>query len=554
MIAASTLPHSDTLSRMPAGPSKTFLTRFYSQALQIFGNPFLFSYVNGNIALRGYQLDVARHILRSVLHQQGLTFVVMFPRQSGKNELQAQIEAFLLTALCFSGAEIIKISPTLHPQSEVAMRRLKDTLAAGRITRGLWSKESRSTYRIGKARVSFLSGEPHAHIVGATASTLLEVDEAQDVSISKYDKEIAPMAASTNATRVFWGTAWTSQTLLARELRHARQLEALDGIRRVFHIDGEQVAREVPAYDIFLREQVGRLGRFHPMVRTQFYSEEIDEDSGMFPLARKQLMHGSHNAIQMPQPGRVYAFLLDVGGESASAGRQEDGELDLAGVEHDCTALTVVDVDLATLADDALRAPTYRVVLRKTWQGAGQPELYQQVKALADTWRPRRIIVDATGIGSGLAAFLQKAYPSRVRPFLFTTASKSNLGWDFLSVCDTGRFKDHASDPADRNQRQFWQQVSFCQMETAEGSGHRIRWGVADGTLDLESTQGSGAGTQRSGTGTQSTGTGHRQIHDDLLLSAALCALLDGEKWNRPSISGGFIQAKDPLEGMHGKF
>jgi hypothetical protein len=31
--------------------------------------------------------------------------------------------------------------------------------------------------------------------VGATASLLLEVDEAQDVEIGKYDKEIAPMAA-----------------------------------------------------------------------------------------------------------------------------------------------------------------------------------------------------------------------------------------------------------------------------------------------------------------------------------------------------------------------
>ena len=56
------------------------------------------------------------------------------------------------------------------------------------------------------------------------------------------------MAASTNATRVFWGTAWTSQTLLARELRSARQLEKLDGIRRAFVIDAERVAQDIPVY------------------------------------------------------------------------------------------------------------------------------------------------------------------------------------------------------------------------------------------------------------------------------------------------------------------
>ncbi len=107
--------------------------------------------------------------------------------------------------------DLIKVSPTWKPQSLNAMHRLESLLKHGLITRGLWEKDSGYIYRMQRARISFLSGEPQAHIVGATASTLLEVDEAQDVLISKYDKEIAPMAASTNATRVFWGTAWTSQ-------------------------------------------------------------------------------------------------------------------------------------------------------------------------------------------------------------------------------------------------------------------------------------------------------------------------------------------------------
>ena len=47
--------------------------------------------------------------------------------------------------------------------------------------------------------------------MGATASLLLEVDEAQDVAINKFDKDIDPMADSSNATRIFWGTAWTRQ-------------------------------------------------------------------------------------------------------------------------------------------------------------------------------------------------------------------------------------------------------------------------------------------------------------------------------------------------------
>ena len=199
----------------------------------------------------------------------------------------------------------------------------------------------------------------------------------------------------------------------------------------------------------------------------------------MFPSARREWMHGSHPPLSLPQSGRIYAFLIDVGGESSSSGAVPEGYVGSVpcGAEHDATALTVVEVDLASLADEALKAPTYRVMMRRSWQGVGQPELYGRIKSLADTWRPRRLVVDATGIGAGLAAFLQKAFPDRARPFLFNAGSKSNLGWDFLTVCDTGRFKDYALQPGDVDQQDFWRQVVACRMESAEGPGRRIRWG-----------------------------------------------------------------------------
>ena len=54
------------------------------------------------------------------------------------------------------------------------------------------------------------------------------------------------MAASTNATRVFWGTAWTSRTLLARELRAAREAEREDGAKRVFIMTADDVSKKSP--------------------------------------------------------------------------------------------------------------------------------------------------------------------------------------------------------------------------------------------------------------------------------------------------------------------
>src|SRR5512137_2421735 len=199
----------------------------------------------GGIRLRNYQQQVAEAIVDSVIHKKGQSFVIIFPRQSGKNELQAQLEAYLLCLGSQRSAEMIKVSPTWKPQSLNAMRRLERVLKRNMISRGNWNKRSGYIYQLGEASIYFLSGSPTSSIVGATASLLLECDEAQDVQISKWDKEIAPMAASTNATRIFWGTAWTSKTLLARELRAARLQEQEDGIRRTWLLTAEQVGEEV---------------------------------------------------------------------------------------------------------------------------------------------------------------------------------------------------------------------------------------------------------------------------------------------------------------------
>ena len=62
-------------------------------------------------------------------------------------------------------------------------------------------------------------------------------------------------------------------------------------------------------------------------------------------------------------------------------------------------------------------------------------------------------MVDATGVRAGLSSFLKATLGARrgthpavqVVPFLFTAASKSRLGWDFLGLIDSGRFKEYAS-------------------------------------------------------------------------------------------------------------
>lgn len=471
----------------------------------------------GGIRLRRYQETVAKAISKSVLKSRGDTFVVMFPRQSGKNELQAQLEAFFLLRFSHTGGELVKISPTWKPQSQNAMRRLQKVLRHHPLLKDHWKKDSGYRFTVYQASITFLSGSPEANIVGATASTLLQVDEAQDISLEKYDKEIAPMAASTNATRVFWGTAWTEDTLLAREFHLAQLVEKQDGIQRAFLLNADQVASEVPAYGRFVQRQIEQLGRDHPMIRTQYFSEVLENGGRLFHDGRLALLHGEHHSQHSPQPGMIHAFCLDVAGEDQ--GLAQSGQL--ANPNRDFSALTILSITSQPTSWGS-HQNHYHVMKRQSWQGISQTELFDQLLALTRLWHPRQMVVDASGVGAGIASFLQRAYPGRVTAFTFTASSKSRLGWDFLALIDSGRFKDHADKTPE--QRQFLVQARACQSSTSIGPESILRWQVPAGTRD---------------------DSGH-EVHDDWLISAALCAALETLKW-LPGQHTRIISAVDPL-------
>ena len=561
------------------------------------------------LQLRGYQVQVAQAILTSIRQHRGDSIVVMFPRQSGKNELQAQIECYLLTVMSQMDAELVKVSPTWKPQSLNAMRRLERVLNHNLVTRDRWKKQSGYSYKVGSAQIFFLSGEPHASTVGHTASTLLQCDEAQDVQPGKWDKDFLPMAASTNATRVYWGTAWTSKTLLARELRAAQAAEGRDGRRRAFVLTADDVGREVPAYAAFVADQVAKLGRNHPLIRTQFFSEEIDADGGLFPPARRALMQGTHGWQTAPFPGVTYAFLLDVAGEDETA--DTTGELSNKG--RDSTALTIVAVDLTTVSDPLINAPTYRTVCRYGWTGIKHPRLYAQLKSLAELWQPRHFVADATGVGAGLVTFLDKALPGILRPFSFSSVSKSALGWGFLGIIESRRYQEHTNlaalhpndmavqalrtlltthftprdltvlcfdlqlpTPAGSHAQQAWDILGEC---TRRGMLSRLitygldthpelDWssiqpaddrGVVKHQLEfwrqleyVEYTAGEHQSLRWSVPNGRRDPTTGEDIHDDWVMAAALCAQLDAEPWSQAHST--VIEYADPLTAMEQNF
>lgn len=458
--------------------------------------------------LRSYQLAPARAIAESVLRGQGRTFAVMMARQAGKNETAAQLEAFLLNLRRRAGGCIVKAAPTSHPQALNSLQRLQTVLAGAPLPP--LERVEGHMLRCGQARIAFYSAAPSANVVGATADILLEADEAQDIDTAKWHKDFSPMGAANDATTVLWGTAWTADTLLARTILALREQQARDGLQRVFSVPWQVVAADVPAYGRYVRRQIARLGMQHPLIRTQYLLEEIDDAAGMFPSSTRALMRGAHPRQQGPTEGRAYALLIDVAGHALTPETVEHGH-------RDSTAATVVEIAQAAdpLGATGVTLPRYLVMERYLWTGAPYHELAGALAHLADLWGARHVVIDATGLGAGLASALRRLLGARLIPFNFTAQSKSSLGWEFLGLCNSGRFLDHRADGSPEQER-FWREVASARYELADGPNQQMRWGVPDPA-----------------------------IHDDLLISAALCAALP--RAPLPSGESHVIEAEDPL-------
>ena len=161
---------------------------------------------SSGINLRPYQRCVASAIKYSIIRHLSLIFVVIFPRQSGKNELQALIFSWLLFQFASISGGIVSISPTCIPQTANSMRRVRLSLDTCIGSRGRWKSSTGLVYGLGKACIQFFSGSPHSKVVCAVADLLLSIDEAQENNTVKFNKDFDPMTASNHATRVLWGT------------------------------------------------------------------------------------------------------------------------------------------------------------------------------------------------------------------------------------------------------------------------------------------------------------------------------------------------------------
>ncbi|MGQ9787597.1 MAG: hypothetical protein ACUVSJ_14190, partial [Anaerolineae bacterium] len=461
----------------------------------------LFSALVLRVPLYPYQIAPANAVIASCLHNRGLEFLLVFPRQSGKDEAIAHLTAFLLTLFQRCDASIVHVYPT-QQQITIGSSRLLQyahhPLAAGRT----WSKQHPTRIGIGRACCTFFSGHPHAHAEGATANLLLIINETQDQDEATIERRFTPMRASTNATALYAGTVRTTSDYLWHVKTRLERLEAQDGIPRVFIVTPEVVRQSNPAYGLFVDEQVRLKGRQHPSVKSELFCEPIDTLSGLFPPRRIALMTGTHPRQHTPTPGMSYVATLDVAGQDEGTAGQ------LANPKRDYTVCTMVQVSSGPLG------PIYRAVdafidhgSRHFQSAPGTPALLERLVAYLNLWRPSALVADASGVGQGLCDAIARMWPGQIVKLQFTAHVKARLGADFLSLIETGRFQYWTPDDPDA--WMFYEQCRQCAYEVQEGipMERGLRWGVpARATTTLPD-----------GTTTH--------VHDDQLISAARSAV-----------------------------
>ncbi|MGH2536513.1 MAG: hypothetical protein ACRDHL_03875 [Candidatus Promineifilaceae bacterium] len=492
------------------------------------------------LPLYGYQTTPLQAVLGSVLGRQGLEYLLVFPRQSGKNEAVAHLLVYLLNVLQRTGGNLV-FGATGDGLGRM-MNRLESRLS-NPWNGEHWAKAARPARRLlGESAVVFLSTHRSAASRGETAHWLLVVDELQEQDGHHLEAVFEPMRAANNATALYIGTVKSRSDALWSKKEELEAAAAADGRQRVFITSAEEVCTQNPHYAAFLAAKVARFGRRHPIIASEYFNEPMDAKGGLFDERRLALMRGRHARQRAPEaPAGVYIATLDVAGQDEAAA----GPLsELANPGRDYTVAHVFAVS-PPAGDQAQPAYLAQDVFvdhggRHFQDFPGRPKLVERLLAWLQSWRVAHLVADQSGVGQGLVDWLAaRLGAERVTGYTFSPARKARLGSSFLSLIEAGRFKYWSGDE-DRPLSDGWwffSQARHCGYSVpAEGLFERdLRWGVPASAR-------------------VSTPLGPRPVHDDRLISAALVTVAD-ELWRAGKLRLGQAQSAvigpaDPLQDL----
>lgn len=368
-----------------------------------------------------------------------------------KNEVSATIETRALLRYKNAGGAIVKVAPTYRPQIVNSKRRLDEMIAADPLIRPK-PRGYREGYikELGRASIQFLSGEKGANVEGATASLLLEIDEAHHIDKAKFEEAFGPMTASTAAPTVMYGVAGAKQDLLYEQRLYNEGTDKALNLQFPADIWCELI----PAYAQHYAERVAKLGDDHPIILTQYRLVDIESMGGFFNRFQQgMLFSGGHERKRARTDERQIVVVIDIAGEDEEG---EDLSVDRAESQRDQTVAEIWAVDWKKTVNGI---PEFRLLDLYFWVGAplaerndpsGLPGQQEKLARLCEAWKADAVVVDGRGVGEQIAGYLAQNYSiGRVNVYKATKESVSEDCYALLAFINNGQAKLFSDDGSD---------------------------------------------------------------------------------------------------------
>jgi hypothetical protein len=386
------------------------------------------------------QREIVRRVERAIAARDGEVLSLLMARQTGKNESEGLLEARALSIWRgVPGSTWVRVAPTWKPQIVNSKLRLEKHLKADPLLAGRWVRREGYIYESGEAQIQFLSGGPTANVVGATASIALSVDEAHKIDRGKFEEDLGPFTASTNAPTLLWGVAADELDLLHEYRQRA------EGTDRLLVFPADVWCELSAAYAAHYAARVATLGEDHPTILTQYRLIPIAAAGAYLNAVQRASLFNqddAHPRLEAPREGMLYALVCDVGGESEEE-RDDAGEM-AENPGRDYTMAWVLEVDPRASRHPY---PMVRVVNGVWWVGRAHLEALKDLAAYCRHWGIERGVIDARGVGEALAMALQKRVPG-ILAYKATQADVSADCYDLLARINTGRVRFWKADPS----------------------------------------------------------------------------------------------------------
>lgn len=424
--------------------------------------------------IRALQSEIIKRVENFVEKHEGGVMTIKSSRQTGKNEMAAEIQK---RHLCFKQhskniSSWIRTAPTYSPQIVNSKRRLDQILqldGKNLIKHPLFfNKRLRKSegyiYQVGNATVEFLSSGKQSNVVGATASECLDMDEAHKINKEKFDEDFMPFTASTNAATLLWGVAADEMDTLQWYI-NSNEENGRPELNLNYPCD--VWAECVPTFAAHLEGRIKALGWDHPIIKTQYRLIPVSHE-GTFLNAQqvRNLFNSEHQRLLRPTPGKVYEMLIDIaaGNEDFNPDKQFIGE---AETTTDSSVVWIYEVQDEMCSNNIF--PIIHMVSLKWWTGVPLPQQLEELKELISYWKVSKVTVDAIGVGRQIAEDLEQSFgPFLINKYVASSSTISDDCFDTLARLNYSAVKMFQNDGSPEYE-QFEKQVNWTKYASNQG-------------------------------------------------------------------------------------